>query len=147
MEAKSSRQQVRYERSDINAVIKKTPVFLNPFQPVKIINVSKQGVAICSNQSLKINNHLRITFCFDQGESFFLNGQVVHAFNKQGNFQEAEFVELFPGDLISAIPLCFKYGIFFEQNYPQFRGYLIESGCRNGFEIQQRGFYQRQTRF
>ncbi len=147
MEAKSSRQQVRYERNDINAVIKKTPVFLNPFQPVKIINVSKQGVAIYSNQSLKINHHLKITLFFDQGESFFLNGQVVHTFNKQRNFQEAEFVELFPGDLISAIPLPFKYGIFFEQNYPQFRDYLIESGCRNGFEIQRRGFYQRQTRF
>ncbi|MCX7102073.1 MAG: hypothetical protein NTX38_11455 [Methylobacter sp.] len=71
----------------------------------------------------------------------------MHTFNKQRNFQEAEFVELFPGDLISAIPLPFKYGIFFEQNYPQFRDYLIESCCRNGFEIQRRGFYQRQTRF
>jgi hypothetical protein len=146
MVAKSARQHVRYERNDINAVINKTPVFLNPLQPVKIINVSKQGIAICSNQSLKKNNHLKITLCFVQGESFFLNGQVVHSFNKPSNSQEDEFVELFRGDLVAPIPLPFKYGIHFEQYYPQFRDYLIESGCRNGFEVQRRGFYQRQTR-
>jgi hypothetical protein len=146
MAEKSARQQVRYERNDINAVINKTPVFLHPVQPVKIINVSKQGIAIYSNQALKKNNHLKITLCFVKGESFFLNGQVVHAFNKQGNFQEDEFVELFRGDLASPIPLPFKYGIHFEQYYPQFRDYLIESGCKNGFEVQRRGFYQRQVR-
>jgi hypothetical protein len=146
MAEKSARQQVRYERNDINAVINKTPVFLHPVQPVKIINVSKQGIAIYSNQALKKNNHLKITLCFVKGESFFLNGQVVHAFNKQGNFQEDEFVELFRGDLASPIPLPFKYGIHFEQYYPQFRDYLIESGCKNGFEVQRLSFYQRQAR-
>jgi hypothetical protein len=144
MAEKSARQQVRYERNDIDAVFKKTPVFLNKVQPVKIINVSKQGIAICSNQALKRNNRLKITLCFIEGHSFFLNGQVVHTFNKQSNSQDDEFVELFRGDLLSPIPLPFKYGIYFEQHYPQFRDYLIESGCRNGFEVQRPSFYQRQ---
>jgi hypothetical protein len=95
---------------------------------------------------LKKNNHLKITLCFVKGENFCLNGQVVHAFNKQGNFQEDEFVELFRGDFGIPVPLPFKYGIHFEQYYPQFRDYLIESGCKNGFEVQRRSFYQRQVR-
>ncbi|MDO9047354.1 MAG: PilZ domain-containing protein [Methylobacter sp.] len=146
MAEKSARKQVRYERNDINAVLKKTPVFFNREQPVKILNISKQGLAICSNQALKRNNHLKITLCFIKGDSFFLDGQVVHSFNKPGNSEDDEFVELFLGDSVLPIPLPFKYGIHFEQHYPQFRDYLIESGCKNGFEVQRRGFYQRQTR-
>lgn len=136
MAEKAIRQQIRYERNDIDAVFKKTPVFFSQVQPVKIINISKQGIAICSNQALKTNNHLEITLCFIKGERFFLNGQVVHSFNKQSNLQYDEFVELFFGDLALPIPLPFKYGIHFEQHYPQFRDYLIESGCKNGFEVQ-----------
>lgn len=136
MAEKVARQQVRYERNDIDAVLKKTPVFFNQAQPVKILNISKQGIAICSNQALKTNNRLKITLCFIKGESFFLNGQVVHSFNKQSSSQYDEFVELFLGDLASPIPLPFKYGIHFEQHYSQFRDYLIESGCKNGFEVQ-----------
>lgn len=150
MAEKPVRKQVRYERSDITAVFKKTPVFFNRVQPVKIINVSKQGIAICSNQALKTNNRLRITLCFLEGESFFLNGQVVHSFNKQSSSQCDEFVELFLEGAAPPIPLQFKYGIHFEQHNPWFRDYLIESGCRNGFEIQRsdksrwrRGLYQR----
>ncbi len=146
MAEKAARKQVRYERNDINAVLKKTPVFFNREQPVKILNISKQGIAICSNQALKRNNHLKITLRFTKGDSFFLNGQVVHSFNKPGNFEDDEFVELFLEGTASPIPLPFKYGIHFEQHYPQFRDYLIESGCKNGFEVQRRGFYQRQTR-
>lgn len=136
MAEKAARQQVRYERNDIDAVFKKKPVFFNRIQPVKIINVSKQGIAICSNQALKTNSHLEIALCFIKGERFFLNGQVVHSFNKQSNLQYDEFVELFLGDLAAPMPLPFKYGIYFEQNYPQFKDYLIESGCKNGFEVQ-----------
>ncbi len=142
MTEKATRKQVRYERNDINAVLKRTPVFFNVFfsqvQPVKIINVSKQGIAICSNQALKRNNHLKITLSFTEGESFLLNGQVVHSFNKASNSQYDEFVELFLGRPGSASPIAlpFKYGIHFEQYYPQFMDYLIESGCKNGFEVQ-----------
>ncbi len=146
MAGNMARKQVRYERDDINAAFKKTPVFLNQLQPVKIINISKQGIAVCSNQALKTNNRLKITLCFVKGDSFFLNGQVVHSFNKrQSNSQYDEFIELFFGKLTTPMPLPFKYGIHFEQHYPQFRDYLIESGCRNGFEIQRLGFYQRQS--
>ena len=95
MAEKAARKQVRYERNDIDAVFKKTPVFFNRVQPVKIINISKQGIAIFSNLALKTNNHLKITLCFVQGQSFLLNGQVVHTFNKQSNSQYDEFVELF----------------------------------------------------
>jgi hypothetical protein len=147
MVEKAARKQVRYERTDINAVLKKTPVFFHREQPVKILNISKQGIAICSNQALKRNNHLKITLCFIKGDSFFLDGQVVHSFNKSGNSEDDEFVELFLGESALPIALPFKYGIYFEQHYPQFRDYLIESGCKNGFEVQRRGFYQRQTRF
>lgn len=150
MAEKSARQQVRYERNDIDAVLKKTPVFFNRAQPVKIINVSKQGIAICCSQALKRNNHLKLMLCFMQGESFSLNGQVVHSFNKPGNCQYDEFVEVFLAGLAAPLPLPFKYGIHFEQHYPRFRDYLIESGCKNGFEIQRsdklclrRGDYQR----
>ncbi|HEY8098841.1 MAG TPA: PilZ domain-containing protein [Methylobacter sp.] len=150
MAEKATRNQVRYERNDIDAVFKKTPVFFNQLQPVKIINISKQGIAICSNQALKTNNRLEIKLCFVKGESFFLNGQVVHTFDKQSNAQYDEFVELFVEDSASPLPLPFKYGIHFEQQYSQFRDYLVESGCRNGFEIQRcdksrwrRRFYQR----
>jgi len=136
MAEKAARKQVRYERNDIEAVFKKTPVFFNRLQPVKIINISKQGIAVCSNQVLKTNNRLEIKLCFVKGESFFLNGQVVHAFDKQSNAQYDEFVELFVEDLASPLQLPFKYGIHFEQQYSQFRDYLVESGCRNGFEIQ-----------
>ncbi|WP_333873864.1 PilZ domain-containing protein [Methylobacter sp.] len=146
MAEKAARKQVRYERNDINAVLKKTPVFLNREQPVKILNISKQGIAICSNQALKRNNRLKITLSFLKGDSFFLNGQVVHSFNKPSNSEDAEFVELFLEGTATPIALPFKYGIHFEQHYPQFRDYLIESGCKNGFEVQRRGFYQRQTR-
>ncbi len=145
MAEKTARTQVRYERNDINAVFKKTPFFFNRLQPVKILNISKQGIAICSHQALKTNHRLEITLCFMQGQHFLLNGQVVHAFNKQSNAQYDEFVELLVGDSASTIPLPFKYGIHFEQHYLQFRDYLIESGCKNGFEVQRRGFYQRQT--
>jgi len=140
------RKQVRYERNDINAVFKKTPVFLNREQPVKILNISKQGIAICSNQALKKNHHLKLTLYFIKGDSFFLDGQVVHSFNKPGDSDD-EFVELFLEGTASPTPLPYKYGIHFEQHYPQFRDYLIESGCKNGFEVQQRGFYQRQSRY
>jgi len=119
---------------------------LNREQPVKILNISKQGIAICSNQALKRNNRLKITLSFLKGDSFFLNGQVVHSFNKPSNSEDAEFVELFLEGTATPIALPFKYGIHFEQHYPQFRDYLIESGCKNGFEVQRRGFYQRQTR-
>jgi hypothetical protein len=138
------RQQVRYERSDINAVLKKTPVLFNREQPVKIINISKQGIAICSNQALKKNHHLKLTLYFVKGDSFFLDGQVVHSFNKSG-YSDDEFVELFLQGSALPIPLPYKYGIHFEHHYPQFRDYLIESGCKSGFEVQQQGFYQRQT--
>jgi len=146
MAEKTTRKQVRYQRNDIDAVFKKAPAFFNRLQPVKILNISKQGIAICSNQALKTNSRLQITLCFSQGQSFLLNGQVVHAFNKQSDSQHDEFVELFVKDSASSIPLPFKYGIHFEQHYLQFRDYLIESGCKNGFEIQRQGFYQRQTR-
>ncbi len=136
MTEKMTRKQVRYERNDINAVFKKTPLFLNHLQPVKIINVSKQGLAIWSNQALRTNNHLKITLCFVRGERFLLDGQVVHSFNKHSDFSYDEFIELFVGGLESPVPLPFKYGIHFEQHYPRFRDYLIESGCKNGFEIQ-----------
>jgi len=136
MAEKAARQQVRYERHDINAVLKKTPVFFNRAQPAKILNISKQGIAVCSNQALKRNNHLKIMLCFMTGESFFLNGQVVHSFNKQSSSQYDEFVELFLEGAVAPIPLPFKYGIHFEQYYLQFMDYLIESGCKNGFEIQ-----------
>lgn len=145
MAEKAARKQVRYERNDINAVLKKTPAFFNRLQPVKILNISKQGIAICSNQALKTSNRLEITLCFMQGQCFLLNGQVVHSFNKQSNSQYDEFVELFVDDSASPIPLPFKYGIHFEQHYLPFRDYLIESGCKNGFEVQRRGFYQRRT--
>lgn len=140
------RKQIRYERSDINAVLKKTPVFFNREQPVKILNISKQGIAICSNQALKRNNRLKLTLYFTQGESFLLDGQVVHSFNKLVNSGDDEFVELFVEGTALPVPLPYKYGIHFEQHYLQFRDYLIESGCKNGFEVQRRGFYQRQTR-
>ncbi|MFI3187859.1 MAG: PilZ domain-containing protein [Methylococcaceae bacterium] len=150
MAEKTSRKQVRYERNDINAVFKKKPVFFNQMQQVKIINVSKQGIAICSSQTLKRNNHLKFLLSFIKGESFFLEGQVVHAFNRQSDFQYDEFIELFIGGLESPVPLPFKYGVHFEQHYPRFRDYLIESGCKNGFEVQhsdklrmRRGDYQR----
>lgn len=39
MAEKTVRQQVRYERNDINAAFKKTPVFFNQDQPVKILNI------------------------------------------------------------------------------------------------------------
>ncbi|MGZ5043240.1 MAG: PilZ domain-containing protein [Methylobacter sp.] len=141
-----TRKQVRYERSDIHAIFRKTPVFLNREQPVKILNISKQGIAICSNQALKKNHHLKLTLYFIKGDSFFLDGQVVHSFNKSGDSDD-EFVELFLEGTASPIPLPYKYGIHFEQYYPQFRDYLIESGCKNGFEVQQRGFYQRRMRY
>jgi len=136
MAEKAARKQVRYERNDIDVVFKKTPVFFNRVQPVKIINISKQGIAIFSNLELKTNNHLEITLCFIKGERFFLNGQVVHAFNKQSNSQYDEFVELFVEGAAQPVPLPFKYGILFEQHYSQFRDYLVESGCKNGFEVQ-----------
>jgi len=147
MAEKTVRKQVRYERNDIDAVFKKTPVFFNRRQPVKILNISKQGIAIYSNQALKTNSRLEITLCFREGQSFLLNGQVVHSFNKQSHSQHDEFVELFLGDSTSPIPLPFKYGIHFEQHYLPFRDYLIESGCKNGFEVQRQGFYQRQSRY
>lgn len=150
MPEKPVRKQVRYERSDITAIFKKTPVFLNRVQPVKIINVSKQGIAICSNQALKKNHRLKITLNFLEGESFFLNGQVVHSFNKQSSSRYDEFVELFLEGAAPPVPLQFKYGILFEQHDSRFRDYLIESGCRNGFEVQRcdrsrwrRSLYQR----
>ena len=146
MMEKATRKQVRYERNDINAVLKKTSVFFNPIQPIKILNISKQGIAICSSRALKRNNHVKITLCFIEGESFFLHGQVVHSFNKPSHCQNDEFVELFLEGTASPIPLPFKYGIQFERHYLPFMDYLIESGCRNGFEVQQRGFYQRQNR-
>ncbi len=140
MTEKTARQQVRYERNDINAVFKKTPVFFNGLfnrvQPVKVINVSKQGIAICSNQALKTNNRLKLTLCFARGDSFLLDGQVVHSFNKQSNSQYDEFVELFFEGAAPPVPLPFKYGILFEQHYSQFRDYLVESGLKNGFEVQ-----------
>ncbi|MGR9014827.1 MAG: hypothetical protein ACU83U_14425 [Gammaproteobacteria bacterium] len=136
MSEKSIRSQVRYERNDIDAVFKKTPVFFNQFQPVKIINISKQGIAICSHQALKANNRLELKLCFVKGESFFLNGLVVHAFDKQSNALYDEFVELFFDGAASPLSLPFKYGIHFERQYSQFRDYLVESGCKNGFEIQ-----------
>lgn len=136
MAEKAARKQVRYERNDIDAVFKKTPVFFNRVQPVKIINISKQGIAIFSNLALKTNNHLKITLCFVQGQSFLLNGQVVHTFNKQSNSQYDEFVELFVEGAAPPVPLPFKYGILFEQHNSQFRDYLVESGCKNGFEVQ-----------
>jgi hypothetical protein len=138
------RKQIRYERSDINAVFRKTPVFFNREQPVKILNISKQGIAICSNQALKRNSRLKLTLCFMQGESFLLDGQVVHSFNKPSISPYDEFVELFFEGMALPIPLPYKYGIHFEQHYLQFRDYLIESGCKNGFEVQRLGFYQRQ---
>lgn len=144
---KAPRKQVRYERNDIYAAFKKVPVFFNPIQPVKILNISKQGIAICSHQALKRNNRLKITLCFREGESFLLNGQVVHSFNKPSHSQDDEFVELLlERGAASPIPLPFKYGIHFEHPYPQFKDYLIESGCKNGFEVQRTSFYQRQTR-
>ncbi len=136
MADKTTRNQVRYERNDIDAVFKKAPVFFNQVQPVKIINISKQGIAICSHQALKTNNRLELTLCFIKGERFFLNGQVVHTFDKQSNAQYDEFVELFFEGAAPAVPLPFKYGIHFEQQYSRFRDYLVESGCKNGFEIQ-----------
>ncbi|MDO9168631.1 MAG: PilZ domain-containing protein [Methylobacter sp.] len=138
MAEKTARKQVRYERNDINAVFKKTPVFFNQVQPVKIINISKQGIAFCSHQALKRNHHLKIILSFIKGESFFLNGRVVHSFSQQSNSQGDEFVELYAADLLAPVPLPFKYGIHFERNYPQFMDYLIESGCKNGFEVQRR---------
>jgi hypothetical protein len=135
MAEKAARQQVRYERNDIDAVFKKAPVFFNQVQPVKIINISKQGIAICSHQPLQRNNHLKIMLCFIEGEKFSLNGQVVHAFSKRSSPLYDEFVELFVEGLALPLPLPFKYGIHFEQHYPQFRDYLIESGCKNGFEV------------
>jgi hypothetical protein len=143
----TARQQVRYERNDINAVFKKMPVFLNREQPVKVLNISKQGIAICSNQALKKNHQLKIKLCFIKGDSFFLDGQVIHSFDKPSFSENDEFVELLLDGSASPIPLPFKYGIHFKQHYPQFRDYLIESGCKNGFEVQRQGFYQRQTRF
>ena len=138
MTEKTDRKQVRYERNDIDAVFKKTPVFFNQVQPVKIINISKQGIALYSHQALKRNHHLKIMLSFIRGESFFLNGRVVHSFSKQSNSQYDEFVEFYDGDLFPPVPLPFKYGIHFEQNYLQFMDYLIESGCKNGFEVQRR---------
>ncbi len=142
---KTIRKQVRYERNDINAAFKKAPLFFNAIQPAKILNISKQGMAICSSQVLKRNNRLKITLCFNEGERFFLHGLVVHSFNKP-NTSDDEFVELFLEGAASPIALPFKYGIHFEYHNLQFRDYLIESGCRNGFEVRQRGFYQRQAR-
>jgi hypothetical protein len=136
MEEKAVREQVRYERDDISAVFKKTSVFFNQLQPVKIINVSKQGIAICSHQVLKKNNHLELLLSFIKGEDFRLNGYVVHSFNKPSDTRYDEFIELFFDGLESPMPLPFKYGIHFEYQYPRFRDYLIESGCKNGFEVQ-----------
>ncbi|MDP3876582.1 MAG: hypothetical protein Q8Q50_06335 [Methylobacter sp.] len=143
MAKKTARTQVRYERNDIEAVFKKSPVFFNRIQPVKIINISKQGIAIYSHQVLKPHNHLNITLCFRQGERFLLNGQVVHSFEQQSHSRRDEFVELFIDGVAEPIPLPFKYGIHFDQHYLPFRDYLIESGCKNGFEIQRRVFYRR----
>ncbi len=138
MAEKTKRKQVRYERNDIDAVFRKTPVFFNQVQPVKIINISKQGIALCSHQALKKNHHLKIMLSFIRGESFFLNGQVVHSFNQHNNSPYDEFIELYAGALSVPVPLPFKYGIHFERNYPRFMDYLIESGCKNGFEVQRR---------
>lgn len=140
MAEKATRKQVRYERNDINAVLRKNSLlfnfFLNQVQPVEIINVSKQGIAICSNQALKTNKHLKITLNFIEGESFLLDGQVVHSFNEQSNSQYDRFVELFFRRSESSIALPFKYGIHFEEYSLPFSDYLIESGCKNGFEVQ-----------
>jgi hypothetical protein len=143
MAIKSARKQIRYHRNDIDAVFKKKPAFLNRLQPVKILNISKQGIAICSNQVLKRNSRLEIKLCFRQGQSFLLNGQVVHSFTGLSDGQHAEFVELFQSDPL--IPLPFKYGIHFDRHYLPFSDYLIESGCIDGFEVQPQGYYQRQV--
>ncbi|MFU8788269.1 MAG: hypothetical protein ACNA7G_04515 [Methylobacter sp.] len=138
----TARIQIRYQRNDIDAVFKKSPVFFNRTQPAKIINISKQGIAIFSSQVLKPSSHLNIILHFRQGERFLLNGQVVHAF-EQHNMRRDEFIELFVDGVAKPVPLPFKYGIHFDQHYLQFRDYLIESGCKNGFEIPRRGFYRR----
>jgi hypothetical protein len=133
---KAARKQVRYERNDINAVFKKTPVIFSQVHPGKIINISKQGVALFSSEALKTNSRVKLTLCFDKGDSFLLEGQVVHAFNKPSNSQYDEFVELFDQEAASPVLLPYKYGIHFDRHYSEFRDYLIESGCKNGFEIQ-----------
>ncbi|MGZ5051763.1 MAG: PilZ domain-containing protein [Methylobacter sp.] len=135
------REQIRYHRNDIAIVFKKKSLWINRLQPAKILNISKQGIAICSNQALKTNNRIEITLSFREGQRFLLNGQVVHAFDSAS---DDVFVELHVGN--PSVPLPFKYGIRFERQDLPFRDYLIESGCRNGFEVQQQGFYQRLAR-
>ncbi|MDO9138753.1 MAG: PilZ domain-containing protein, partial [Methylobacter sp.] len=109
MAGKIIRTHIRYQRNDIEAVFKKSPVFFNRIQPVKIINISKQGIAIYSSQALKPHNHLNITLCFKQGERFLLDGQVVHSFGQQSQSRRDEFVELFINGVAEPIPLPFKY--------------------------------------
>lgn len=135
------REQIRYQRNDIAAVLKKKPAWVNRIQPAKILNISKQGIAICSNQALKRNNRVEIALSFREGQRFLLSGLVIHAFDSAS---DDLFVELHVGN--PSVPLPFKYGIRFERQDLPFRDYLIESGCRNGFEVQQQGFYRRLSR-
>lgn len=142
MEKTRIREQIRYQRNDIAAQFKKKPLWFNRLQPVKILNISKQGIAVCSNQALKPNSRVEIMVSFKEEQRFLLYGWVVHTFDC---YRNDPFVELLDGN--PPLPLPFKYGIRFERHDLPFWDYLVESGCRNGFEVRQQGFYQRQARF
>jgi hypothetical protein len=128
---KPVRKQNRYNRNDVSAILKQTGFFSSKIHPVKIVNISKEGIAVFTNQQLKNNTRLQVLLCFFEGQRFTLNGRIVHSFGKERDDRSHAKVEFFIGDNSVPVALPYKYGIQFLNPLSRYSDFLIESGLHN----------------
>lgn len=132
---KSARKQSRYQRTDVTAVLKQPGFFSSRIHPTKVVNISKEGVALYTTQQFKKNAHVEIILGFLEGQRFNLKGRIAHRFNGKKTDQSNDVnVEMLIGDSLKRVPLPFKYGIQFEDIPSNYSDYLIESGLQNKLE-------------
>ena len=128
---KSARKQSRYQRTDVTAVLKQPGFFSSRIHPTKIVDISKEGIAVYTTQKFKKNAHVEIILGFLNGQRFTLKGRIAHKFNGEESKQSEVNVEMLIGDSLQLVPMPFKYGIQFEDIPSHYSNYLIESGLQN----------------
>jgi len=127
---KSLRKQSRYQRNDVTAVLKQAGFFGNQIYPTKIVDISKEGIAVYTDQKLKQNARIQIILGFVDGQRFTLKGRIVHILSSEDDDQSDVTVEMLVGNSLKLVALPFKYGIQFEDIPALYSDYLIESGLQ-----------------
>lgn len=129
----NNRKQRRVIREDIVVAYKgkvgqeEYPVY------VELLNISPQGMAFRCNESLRVSTLLNMAFRFRDGNSFFIDGTVIHKMQEIKEGQTGVKGSL--QHMFGSEPIFFRYGIHFETLDQSFQTTLIKTMLQNNNKI------------